>query len=87
MPRVYICAHDTVCFVPRSCLSGTRERGKGVKKQGKSEEKQSAIGSVRVSHPDQMEDRISLDAPAARITAYGSMRELAFLTIVRNRLR
>ena len=58
-----------------------------MKQQGEGKEKQSAIGSVRVSHPDQVEDGISLDAPAARIAAYGSMRELALLAIVRNRLR
>ncbi len=38
-----------------------------------------AIGSVRVSHPDQEEDGISQDALAARNAAYGSMRELALL--------
>ncbi len=48
-----------------------------MKQQGEREEKQSAIGYVRVSHPDQMEDGISLDAQAARIVAYCTMRELA----------
>ena len=64
---------------PLSRIHGTRERGKGLKQQGEKKEKQSSIRSVRVSHPDQVKDGISLDAPAARIAAYGSMRELVLL--------
>ena len=48
-----------------------------MKQQGKRKEKQSAIRSVRVSHPDQVEDGISLDAQAVRIAASCTIRDLA----------
>ena len=44
--------------------------------QGKSENERSAIGYVRVSHPDQVAEGISLDAQATRIHAYCTMRGL-----------
>ncbi len=44
--------------------------------QGKSANERAAIGYVRVSHPDQVAEGISLDAQATRIHAYCTMRGL-----------
>jgi DNA invertase Pin-like site-specific DNA recombinase len=44
--------------------------------QCKSKNERSAIGYVRVSHPDQVAEGISLDAQATRIHAYCTMRGL-----------
>ncbi len=50
--------------------------------QGKNADEQSAIGYVRVSHPDQVAEGISLDAQATRIQAYCTMRRLVFTETV-----
>ncbi len=46
---------------PLSSFHGTKRRRKALKRQENMEEKQSAMGSVRVSHPDQRDKGISLD--------------------------
>ncbi len=44
--------------------------------QGKNEDERSAIGYVRVSHPDHDAEGISLDAQATRMQTYCTMRGL-----------